>query len=95
MEAFSIKLDVRELKVEVTAGVWIWLRSRWGCVCVWREQSLGASEPLVGWGGPAWETAGAPSAAPSPGNQVERTFPEGMSSCVRCYRKVKYLRWES
>lgn len=40
MEAFSIKLDVRELKVEILAGVWIWLRPRWGgggggrgCVC--------------------------------------------------------------
>lgn len=30
MEAFSIKLDVRELKVEILAGVWIWLRPRWG-----------------------------------------------------------------
>lgn len=40
VEAFSIKLDVRELKVEILAGVWIWLRPRWGgggggrgCVC--------------------------------------------------------------
>lgn len=45
MEAFSIKLDVRELKVEILAGVWIWLRPRWGggggggvCVCVERAE---------------------------------------------------------